>query len=261
MADTCPEEFIAFAGRLAEASGEVIRQYFRADFQVETKSDASPVTVADRGAESAMRALIEETYPEHGIMGEEFDYVRTDAEHVWILDPIDGTKAFVTGMPVFGTLIALMQGDRPILGVIDQPIMRERWIGAAGRQTTLNGNPVASRQDSTLQTANHYATHPDMFAGADWDKVSTLIAEVELSRYGGDCYAYALVASGFIDLVTEAGLQVYDFMPLVPVVEGAGGIMTDWNGDRLTRESKGHVVAAANAACHEAAVQILRDRS
>ena len=262
MTESGPEAFLPLAERLADVSADIVRRYFRADpstLETEAKADESPVTVADRSAESAMRALIEEAHPEHGILGEEFDFVRTDAEYAWVLDPIDGTKAFVTGMPVFGTLIALMRNGRPVLGIINQPVTRERWIGVAGRPSTLNGRPISTSKTARLADAAHYATHPNMFSeGDDWPKVQSLIAQVKSSRYGGDCYAYGLLAAGFIDLVTEAQLKIYDFMALIPVIEGAGGMITDWNGRPLTRESDGHVLAAANAACHAAALAHLR---
>lgn len=206
-----------------------------------------------------MRAIIEETYPGHGIFGEEFPFVRTEAEYAWVLDPIDGTKAFVTGMPVFGTLIALMRAGKPILGIIDQPMTDERWVGVAGQATTLNGAPVQTRKDSTLETASHYATHPEMFTEAELAKFEAVAARVKLSRFGGDCYAYGLLATGCVDLVTEACLHIYDFMALIPVIEGAGGIVTDWNGAPMTRDSDGRILAAANEACHAAALALLRD--
>ncbi len=258
-AERCPDEFIALAGKLADASGAIIRQYFRTPVPVETKSDDSPVTVADREAEAALRACIEDAYPDHGIFGEEYGFVRTEAEYTWVLDPIDGTKAFISGMPIFGTLIALMRNGKPILGIIDQPISGERWLGAAGRPSTLNGAPIATRKDSTLGTATHYTTHPDMFTDDERSRVDALLAQVSLSRYGGDCYAYGLLATGFVDLVTEASLQIYDFMALVPVIEGAGGIMTDWTGAPLDRHADGHVLAAANETCHSAALAYLKD--
>jgi inositol-phosphate phosphatase/L-galactose 1-phosphate phosphatase/histidinol-phosphatase len=259
MTQDCPDAFIALAERLAEASGPIVRRHFRTDFDVEAKQDASPVTIADREAEAAMRALIEQAYPEHGIFGEEHGFVRTDAEVAWVLDPIDGTKAFVTGMPIFGTLIAAMRDGVPILGIIDQPVLGERWIGATGRPTTLNGTPARTQAVARLSTARHYATHPDMFVhGDDWAKVEALTARVRQSRYGGDCYAYALLASGHIDLITEACLKIYDFMALVPVIEGAGGVVTDWDGAPMTRESDGHILAAANPALHGEALAILQ---
>jgi inositol-phosphate phosphatase/L-galactose 1-phosphate phosphatase/histidinol-phosphatase len=263
MTEPAPDSFLSLAEKLAEASGEIIRRYFRADaatLQAEVKSDESPVTIADRSAEEAMRQLIEAQFPEHGIFGEEFDFVRTDAEYAWVLDPIDGTRAFVTGMPIFGTLIALMRNGRPILGVINQPILNECWIGIEGRQTTLNGKPVSTSGVTRLADANQYSTDPDMFTGGDRAKIDAVLSAVKSRRYGGDCYAYALLASGHVDLVVEAQLNIYDFMPLVPVIQNAGGVMTDWNGNALTQDSDGHVVAAATADCHKEAVALLRDR-
>ena len=263
MTESGPETFLPLAERLADVSADIVRRYFRADpsiLKIEAKADTSPVTVADRAAEEAMRALIEKAHPDHGIFGEEFGFVRTDAEYAWVLDPIDGTKAFVTGMPVFGTLIALLHRGRPVLGIINQPVTRERWVGVAGRRSTLNGRPISTSSAARLADAAQYATHPSMFDhGDDWAKIKSLLAEVKSSRYGGDCYAYGLLAAGFIDLVTDARMQIYDFMALIPVVEGAGGVITDWNGKRLTRDSDGHVLAAANAACHAAAMAHLRD--
>jgi inositol-phosphate phosphatase/L-galactose 1-phosphate phosphatase/histidinol-phosphatase len=264
MATDGPESFLPLAERLADVSGDIVRRYFRADaddMKVEAKADETPVTIADRSAEAAMRTLIEESYPDHGIMGEEFPFVRTEAEYAWVLDPIDGTKSFVTGMPIFGTLIALMRNGRPILGIINQPILNERWIGMAGHRTTLNGRPISTSKVTRLADAAQYATDPSMFTrGNDRQKIDSLLAEVKSSRYGGDCYSYALLATGFIDLVTEVGLKIYDFMPLIPVIEGAGGVITDWNGRQLTKQSDGHVLAACTAACHAAAVAHLRDR-
>lgn len=264
MAIDGPETFLPLAERLADVSGDIVRRYFRADpadMEIESKADESPVTIADRSAEAAMRKLIEETYPDHGIFGEEFPFARTDAEYAWVLDPIDGTKSFVTGMPIFGTLIALMRNGRPILGIINQPIMKERWIGMAGRRTTLNGRPVSTSKVARLADAAQYATDPAMFRrGNDRAKIDSLLAQVKSSRYGGDCYSYALLATGFIDLVTEFGLKIYDFVPLIPVIEGAGGVITDWNGAQLTTTSDGHVLAAATAECHAAAMAHLRDR-
>jgi histidinol phosphatase-like enzyme (inositol monophosphatase family) len=259
-AERCPDEFIALAGQLADASGAIIRPYFRTPISVDTKADDSPVTIADREAETVMRTIIEDAYPDHGIFGEEHGFVRTEAEFAWVLDPIDGTKAFISGMPIFGTLIALMRNGKPILGIIDQPISGERWVGAAGTPTTLNGAPIATRKDSTLATATNYTTHPDMFKTDDErTRVAAMAAQVAVSRYGGDCYAYGLLATGYVDLVTEASLKIYDFMALVPVVEGAGGIMTDWSGAPLDRHSDGHVLAAANETCHREAMAYLKD--
>jgi inositol-phosphate phosphatase/L-galactose 1-phosphate phosphatase/histidinol-phosphatase len=246
------------AMRLADAAGGVIRRYFRQPVTVHDKPDSSPVTIADREAEAAMRRLIGEAAASHGILGEEFGRERTEAEWVWVLDPIDGTKAFITGKPSFGTLIALLHRGRPVLGVIDQPILKERWLGVEGQPTTLNGQPVHVRRCPDLALAALYATAPEMFKGADAKAWEALRQRVKLPRYGADCYAYGLLAAGFVDLVVESSLQPYDYLPLVAVIEGAGGRITDWQNRPLGLGSDGRVVAAGDAAAHAAALRILQ---
>jgi inositol-phosphate phosphatase / L-galactose 1-phosphate phosphatase / histidinol-phosphatase len=241
-----PPEFVALAGELADASGAVIRRWFRQKIAVDDKPDTSPVTIADREAEAVIRERIEARFPGHGIIGEEHGRVRTDAEFVWVLDPIDGTKSFISGIPLFGTLIALMRAGRPVLGIIDQPISRERWLGAAGLPSTLNGNPIGVRACAGLAKATLFATSPDMFKGGDVDGFARLKAQVKLCRFGGDCYAYGLLAAGFIDCIVEASLQVYDWAALVPVIEGAGGSMTDWQGGPLGIKSDGRIIACGD---------------
>jgi histidinol phosphatase-like enzyme (inositol monophosphatase family) len=260
MVDPCPEAFIAFAERLAERAGEIVRRYYRTPVQVVDKADLSPVTIADREAESALRQLIGATYPEHGIIGEEHGSERPEAEHVWVIDPIDGTRSFVAARPLFGTLLALLREGTPILGVIDQPILRERWIGAAGRPTACNGAAVSTRACAGLGQALLSTTSPHMFQGdgfAAWERVRGRCRSVV---YGGDCYQYGLIASGFNDLVIEATLAVHDYMPLVPVIEGAGGVVTDWAGDRLTLASGDKIVAAGDRRIHGEALAALAGR-
>ena len=247
---------LALAETLADAAGEVVRRYFRQKIAVDQKGDLTPVTIADREAEAAMRRLIVERFPDHGIIGEEHGRTRPDAPYVWVLDPIDGTKSFISGIPLFGTLIALAVEGRPVLGVIDQPILRERWIGAAGRATTLNGTPSRTRACPGLADATLFATAPDMF-GEDTAAFARLRAAVKLARYGADCYAYAVLASGFVDLVAETDLKPYDYSALVPVIEGAGGVMTDWDGRAPTLASEGRVVAAGDPALGAAARRLL----
>lgn len=250
--------FLAFAHRLADAAAEVIRPYFRSRIAVDHKADASPVTIADRAAEQAMRQLILTTYPDHGIEGEEFGRDRVEAEFVWCLDPIDGTKSFITGRPLFGTLISLLHHGRPILGIIDQCILKERWVGAMGRTSTWNGQPIKVRPCLELAQAVLYATSPGMFkTAAERSAFGRVEAAVHLPMYGGDCYAYGLLAMGFADLVIEASLDSHDFMALVPVIEGAGGLMTDWQGRALTTSSVGQVVAAGDPALHRQALALL----
>ncbi|HEY5211326.1 MAG TPA: histidinol-phosphatase [Stellaceae bacterium] len=237
---------IALAERLADAAGEIARRYFRQPLAVEDKADRSPVTMADREAEAAMRTLIEARFPDDGILGEEHGTVRGDARRVWVLDPIDGTKSFIAGIPLFGILIALVEDGAPVLGIIDQPVLRERWVGIAGQPTRKNGTPVRTRACAQLADASLYATSPDMF-GADRPAFDRLSRAVKATRFGADCYAYAQVASGFIDLVVEADLKPYDYCALVPVIDGAGGAITDWQGKPLGLHSDGRVVASGDS--------------
>jgi histidinol phosphatase-like enzyme (inositol monophosphatase family) len=255
-----PETWIALAHRLAELARPLARRYFRSGVGVESKADDSPVTAADREIEAVMRAEIAYALPDHGILGEEHGAERMDAEAVWVLDPIDGTRAFVTGLPLFGTLIACCVGGRPVLGLIDQPIQGERWVGVAGRRTVYSGyglheEPVRVSGKETLSQAYAYTTAPELYeddptAAAAFARIHNACA---MTRYGSDCYAFGLLASGQIDLAYERGLQAYDYCALVPVVEGAGGTMTDWAGLPLGLHSDGTVVAAATPTLHAAA--------
>ena len=255
--DTCPDRYVRLAGKLADAAGAIIRRYFRTGIEVIGKEDASPVTVADRKAESSMRRLIRRAFPDHGIVGEEYGPDRADAEHVWVLDPIDGTKSFISGMPLFGTLVALLRCGKPILGVIDQPVLRERWVGAAGRPTTFRGRRIATRLCASLGDATLYSTSPSMFAGRDAKAHARLGRAVKLVRFGGDCYAYGQVASGHIDIVVEATLKPYDYLAQVPVIGGAGGIITDWQGKPLGLGSDGRVCACGDRRLHKSVLRKL----
>jgi histidinol-phosphatase len=251
-------ELLPFAHRLADVAAAVVGRYYRAAVSVEAKPDASPVTIADREAERAMRTLIRQTYPEHGIEGEEFGGERTDAELVWHLDPIDGTKSFITGRPLFGTLIGLSRAGVPVLGLIDQCILRERWVGLAGRGSSWNDAAIRVRPCGALDQAVLYATSPLMFdAGAERAAFERVQQAVRYPLFGGDCYVYGLLAMGFVDLIVEAGLDRHDFMALVPVIEGAGGLMTDWHGRPLNAASDGRIVAAGDRRVHQAALALL----
>jgi inositol-phosphate phosphatase / L-galactose 1-phosphate phosphatase / histidinol-phosphatase len=251
---------IALAQTLADASGEIIRGYFRRRMTVADKSDRTPVTIADRGAEKIMRRMIEAAFPEHGIIGEEFGPQNAEADYVWVLDPIDGTKSFVSGVPLFGTLIALTLKGRPILGVIDQPVLRERWIGVAGQKTTLNGRAIKTRRCARLDAATLFATAPEMFGRRDGKAFARLQERVKLARFGADCYAYGLLAAGFVDLVVEADLKPHDFCALLPIIEGAGGVMTDWQGAPLTVKSDGRIIASGDASLAPKARTVLARR-
>ena len=248
---------IAFAERLADAAGAAVRPYFRAAHGLEIKADASPVTVADRAAEEAMRALIAAKHPRDGVIGEEFGTSAGTSGRVWVLDPIDGTRAFISGRPLFGTLVALTMDGWPTIGVIDQPIARERWVGAVGRATTFNGSPASTRRCGALNDALLATTSPALFDDGQLHAFEHLDGAVRSIVLGGDCYNYGCVASGWLDLVVEAGLKLHDFAALVPVVEGAGGRMCDWQGDPLTADSIGEVIAAGDPARIEEIIDLL----
>lgn len=251
---------IAFANRLADAAGAAIRPYFRAEHGLESKPDQSPVTLADRAAERAMRDLIRADYPDDGIQGEEYGVHEGTSGRLWVLDPIDGTRAFISGRPIFGTLIALVLEDWPMLGVIDQPIIGERWLGAVGAQTLFNGKPAQTRACRSLETALLATTSPALFDDAELHAFEHLDAAVRSTVLGGDCYNYGCLASGHLDVVVEAGLKLHDFAALVPVVEGAGGRMCDWQGEPLTAASNGQVIAAGDPARIEEIIDALACR-
>ncbi len=243
---------IRLANRLADAAGDAIRPLFRGDWQAEQKEDHSAVTEADRAAEAAMRQLLESERADDGIIGEEYGATREHAARQWVLDPIDGTQSFVAGRPIFGTLIALLQDGWPVLGIIDQPILGERWVGVIGEPTMFNGKPVKTRACRALEGASVATTSPHAFAEEDVDAYLRVVAKAYPKRpwpvYGGDCYNYGLLASGHVDIVIESGLKLHDFAALVPVVEGAGGTMSDWQGHPLDANSDGRVLALGEPA-------------
>jgi histidinol-phosphatase len=243
------EALLAAAEAAADVAGAVIRPFFRAGVATDQKSDRSPVTIADRSAERAMRAVLAERFPDHGILGEEFGLDQPDAPMRWVLDPVDGTRAFVSGRPTFGTLIALFQDARPILGIIDQPITGERWIGCHGRPTVFRGHmggvsgcrPCASLADAELS-----CTSPEML-GSDQPRWQRLHAKVRRNYWGGDCYAHGLLALGQIDIIAECDMKVWDWGALVPVIEGAGGRVTDWVGAPLRPDGDGRVLSVGDS--------------
>ena len=224
---------------------------------MEAKADHSPVTEADRAAEAAMRAILAAERPDDGVIGEEYGADRPDAERVWVLDPIDGTRSFVAGRPIFGTLVALLEAGKPVLGIIDQPIAGERWIGATGAATTLNGVPVTTRACASVSAAHLATTGPGYFKPDSWAAFERVRVAARDTLWGGDCYNYGLLAAGHLDMVIEDGLKLYDFAALVPIVEGAGGMMRDWQGGVLTMISDGKVIAAGDPRLIDAAVAAL----
>jgi histidinol phosphatase-like enzyme (inositol monophosphatase family) len=249
---------IDLAQRLADAAASVTRRYFRQDLGVEAKDDLTPVTIADREAESAIRELLAAERPGDGIVGEEHGNHNAEHDRVWVIDPIDGTKSFMTGRAIFGTLIALMVEGSPVLGVIDQPVQGERWVGAKGHPTLFNGQPATTRTCPSPAAAVVATTTPEMFKRAtDRESFERLTAASAIQLYGGDCYLYGQLACGWLDLVVEAGMNLYDYAALAPVVTGAGGVISDWQGAPLTGRSDGRVLAAGDPACHETAIGLL----
>ncbi len=250
---------IALAHRLADAAREAILPHFRSGMTSERKGDSTPVTLADRAAEAAMRAILKEAVPDDAVHGEEYGATTGTSGRTWVLDPIDGTTAFLAGRPIFGTLIALVVEGWPVLGVIDQPVLKERWVGATGQATTLNGQPVRTRPCRELGDAALATTGPHYFDQHDGDHFMALAAKTDHRRMvmGGDCYNYAMLASGHIDVVCEANLKLHDWAALVPVVEGAGGTMADWNGEPLHAASSGHVIALGDPARLDDVVEAL----
>ena len=266
-------DFSAFVDRLAHVSGEIILPFFRTSLGANDKSSGGafdPVTEADRGAESAMRKLIREQFPAHGVIGEEFGSEQADAEFVWILDPIDGTKSFISGLPTWGTLIGLLHNQRPVFGMMAQPFTRERYSGD-GRAASLRmpaahwpdgGGPdwttrtIRTRPCPDLSKATLMTTSPRLLAtDAHREAYARVESQVRLVRFGGDCYCYCALAGGHVDLVIESGLKAYDIAPLIPIVEGAGGVITDWRGGDASKG--GAIVAAGDARLHEAALTLL----
>ncbi len=243
------EKDFILANRLADAAGAVIRPAFRGDWSHERKADASPVTEIDQAAEAAMRAILEAERSDDGIIGEEYGTRNEGAGRQWVLDPIDGTVSFMAGRPIFGTLIALLQDGWPVLGIIDQPIAGERWAGRIGHGTTLNGLPAKVRSCKELSQATLASTGPQYFSDAEAGAFMSLAAKTSQQViWGGDCYNYGLLASGHVDIVCEAGLKLHDYAALVPIVEGAGGMMADWHGNPLDADSDGTVIALGEPA-------------
>lgn len=253
------DDLIAAAEVAADLAGAAILPHYRRGVGADLKGDSSPVTIADRAAEAAMRAYLTRRFPDHGILGEEGGLDRPAARMRWVLDPIDGTRAFITGRPTFGVLVALMDGPAPILGVIDQPVTGERWVGAAGRATQFRGRHgrAGCRPCPALAAAELSCTAPEIFTPAQTMAWRRLQSAAQRTSWGGDCYAYGLLALGSIDVIAEPGLQVWDWAALVPVIEGAGGRVTDWAGNPMHPDGDGCTLAVGDPALLAAAVGLL----
>ena len=255
-------EFASFVDELASVAAEAILPFFRTALGVENKARGGafdPVTAADRAAESAMRAVIHRTFPSHGIIGEEFGDERPDAPYVWALDPIDGTKSFICGMPAWGTLIGLMKERVPVYGMMSQPFIGERFTGDGSRaryRGPAGDRELQVRACPNLSQAALFTTSPLLMSAEERARFERVEKNARLSRYGGDCYAYCMVAAGYVDVVIEAGLHLHDVVPLIPIIEGAGGIITSWTGAPAAKG--GRIIAAGDKRVHAEALEILR---
>ena len=252
------EELIIFSNYLADESEKIIKEYFRKSFVIQSKEDESPVTIADQKAELKIRELIEKKYPNHGILGEEFEGKDIESEYLWVIDPIDGTRSFIAGHKDFGTLISLLHNKIPIIGIINCPMHKERWVGIKGRQTTMNNQKVYTSTKQYLDQSYLSTTGLYMFENDNFKKgFEKIIDQTSYHRFGGDCYNYGMVASGYIDIVIENMLKVHDYMALIPVIEGAGGEITDKFGKMINFDSDGSVVVSANQKLHKQLIDII----
>jgi len=249
-------EYKNFCKVLAEASAKVIAKYFRTEISVESKNDNSPVTIADKKAEEIMRELIMKQFPDHGIFGEEFGQTNKDAEYTWILDPIDGTKSFICGAYSFGTLIALLKNSNPIIGVYNHPILNDYLIGD-NVETTINGEKTSVRNCNEMSNAVLLTTdHLNIEKYQNIDRFNRLIKKVKLYRNWGDCYGYYLLATGFADIMIDPIMSPWDLLPLIPIIKGAGGVITDYQGNDPV---SGKSAVASNSNIHSNVISILNN--
>ena len=254
-------DFSAFVDELASLSGAAILPFFRSSLSAIDKSNGGafdPVTEADRASEAVMRSRIKTTFPDHGIIGEEFGSEKPDAEFVWVLDPIDGTKAFISGLPLWGTLIGLTRNGHPAFGMMNQPYTKERFFGdggAATLRTPAGDRPLKTRACASLAEATLSCTSTTMFNAKELKSFQKVEKAARLTRFGYDCYAFCMFAAGFIDLVIESNLKPYDIVALIPIIEGAGGIVTTWDGGSPV--NGGAIIAAGDKRTHAAAMALL----
>jgi inositol-phosphate phosphatase/L-galactose 1-phosphate phosphatase/histidinol-phosphatase len=247
----------ALATALIAESRPIIRQYFRQSPDIQRKADETPVTIADQSVETALRAKIRTAFPDHSIIGEEHGQTDNPSRYTWVIDPIDGTRAFTCGNPMFGTLIAVLYDGLPVIGVIDMPILDQTWVGITGQTTTLNGNPIAAAATTALDQARLTTTSGHALGG-DYPRFMALAEQSMVTGYGGDCANYAHLASGWCDLVAESQLNAYDIMAVIPVITGGGGVITQWDGQTITLDGyDGTALASATPILHDKALAVL----
>ena len=257
MLDQPLDVFSDFANDIADVARQIVRKAAAGQRRPVAKSDSSPVTETDRAVEQSLRERIADRFPGHGVLGEEFGAEGLDEEFVWVIDPIDGTKAFVGGLAVYGTLISLTRGGTPILGLIDNPVTGDRWLGLSGCATTLNGVTVRTASTSLLREAFMANGNPEPFEGSEKHSIERLRQSTRWCVYGGSCMAYGRVADGSIDISIDGGLDPFDYCALVPVVTGAGGCITDWQGRALSLTSGNLCLASANERLHRQVLETL----
>ena len=254
------QKYLDAANQIADQAREISMTYFRNDFQVSIKDDLTPVTLVDKKIESFAREIIKSKFPHCGIIGEEEANFQIGSEDVWVIDPVDGTKAFVSGIPVFTTMIGVLRHGVPVLSVIDNPVLNERWVGIENGPSRLNGTNLSTSAEENISMCSLHATSAQMFSSEEYLRWMELAKSVSFHHYGSESYSYCLLAAGHIELVVEADLKIYDFLPVVKLIQGSGGVITNWNGSPLTLESDGHVIAASSVLIHDQAIAILRGK-
>lgn len=257
MSRTDYGQYVEFIEELADVSGNIIRHYYRQLDGFDTKQDASPVTQADMEVEKALRAAISKKFPQHGIVGEEFGNENETADYQWVIDPIDGTLSFMAGRPIFCTMVSLVHKNIPVIGLIDQPINRERWVGVKDEFVSLNGTMIRTSTTNILEQAKLATTNPYLFQPQEYDAFRRLSQASKYTIYGGDAYNYGLLAAGYVDMVMESGLKPHDFCALAVIIEAAGGKVTDFSGKALHLHSDGTILACSQKILHNLALKII----
>ena len=253
-----PQQLIKLANKCADASGKIIKKYFRKKIKINLKKDNTPFTKADIEAEKIIRELILKQEPNCGFVGEETGSVNMNREYCWVVDPLDGTKSFITGKPTFGTLIGLLKNNKPVLGILNQPILNERWVGIAGVETKYNNKKVRVRKCKSIKGAKMYATSPMMFQGRNKKIYKNVRAKIGECLFGADCYSHGLMSLGFVDVILEANLKPWDYIASASIISGAGGKITDWNDNDLNLQSDGRILATGDSNIHKQIIKIIQ---
>ncbi len=253
-----PQQLIKLANKCADASGKIIKKYFRKKIKINLKKDNTPFTKADIEAEKIIRELILKQEPNCGFVGEETGSINMNREYCWVVDPLDGTKSFITGKPSFGTLIGLLKNNKPVLGILNQPILNERWVGIAGVETKYNNKKVRVRKCKRIEGAKMYATSPMMFQGRNKKIYKNVRAKIGECLFGADCYSHGLMSLGFVDVILEANLKPWDYIASASIISGAGGKITDWNDNDLNLQSDGRILATGDSNIHKQIIKIIQ---